>query len=154
MGLTLLALLWACSSVTETPDSDLKGVVESFHHDIRWRYNSNAAASVDVRHSAAFLDQLDAMKEDLNISEWQVRRVELSEDGKRAKVRVRLKYFKIPSTVLKDEMVDQVWQQKDKRWFLLSQEGGPLEFPPGESKEPEQPQEKTGPEAARDGTGN
>jgi hypothetical protein len=152
--LVLLALLLACTSVTETRGSDLKEVVKTFHHDIRWRYNNNAAASVDARHSAAFLDQLDSMKEDLNISDYQIRRVELSADGTRAKVRVRLKYFKMPSTVLKDEMIDQVWQQKNKRWYLLSQEGGPFDFPPEEEKEPASPQETTGPDASPDGTAN
>jgi len=150
-SLLLVTLLLACSSMTESRDTDLRSVVKAFHHDLRWRYNRNAAASVDVRHSATFLDQLDDMKEDLNISEWEIRRVKLSVDGLRAEIRIRIKYFRMPSTVVKNEVIDQVWQQREKRWFLLSQKGGPFEFPPDE--EPESEDAKTpDPDVTQDGS--
>jgi hypothetical protein len=131
-GLLLVLLLVACSSMSENRGTDLQSVVKAFHHDVRWRYNRNAAASVDGQYSNQFLDMLDEMKEDLNISDWEIRRVELSPDGTEAKIRVRIKYYKMPSTVVKEEMLDQVWQKKQERWVLVSQTGGPFVFPPEE----------------------
>ncbi|HUU01152.1 MAG TPA: hypothetical protein VM425_06935 [Myxococcota bacterium] len=99
-----------------------------FHHDLRWKYFKAAAARVDPRSSRSFLDSLEDNEKDLNITEWEIRDVTLSQGGKRAKIRVRLKYFKMPSTVLQDETIEQVWEQKNDAWVLVEQTGGPIEI--------------------------
>ena len=100
-----------------------------FHHDLRWKYFKAAAARVDPRSSRAFLDSLEDSEKDLSITEWEIRDVTLSQDGERAKIRVRLKYFKMPSTVLQDKTIEQVWEQKNDAWVLVEQTGGPIEIP-------------------------
>jgi len=103
-------------------------VVKLFHHDLRWKYFKSAAARVDPRRSKEFLNSLEDNEKDLNITDWEIRDVTLSQGGKRAKIRVRLKYYKMPSTVLRDETVEQVWEQKNEAWVLVEQNGGPIEI--------------------------
>lgn len=144
-GLLLIAA--GCASVSQPADNDLHGVVKMFHHDLRWKYFKAAAARVDPHCAHAFLDELEDSEKDLNITDWEIRDVTLSDDGNRANIRVRLKYYKIPSTVLKDETVEQVWKKINDSWTLVEQTGGPIEIsPPGKKaakpasdKQPGQP---------------
>ena len=108
---------------------DLHGIVKRFHHNLRWKYNENAAARVDPRHAADFRDRLEDLSEDWNITAWDVRKVELEQEGKLARLRVHLKYYYLNSPVLKEEKVRQVWKLIEDQWILTEWEGGPLEVP-------------------------
>jgi uncharacterized protein YdiU (UPF0061 family) len=128
----------ACASVTAPKDSNLPEVVEAFHHAVRWQYNDTACARVDPRFASAFMDELEDLKDDLHITAWEIRHIDSLPDKKQAQVKIRLSYYKLPSTVIRNETIEQIWQQdKDKdRWYLLSQKNGPFEFPPTEAKTP------------------
>jgi hypothetical protein len=134
----LLASVSACNQRLGRPKGDdLYGVVKRFHHNLRWKYNEDASARVDPRYSVDFRDQLEDAGEDLNITAWDLRKVEMDEKTKKATVRIQLRYYKMPSTVLESEKVEQVWQLVDDNWFMLSWEGGPLSFPPEGAEKPE-----------------
>jgi len=125
----LLLFCPCCSSVTRPSDSDLNGIVKMFHHDLRWKYFKSAASRVAPSLANDFLESLEDGEKDLNITEWEIRRVEPLADGKKVRVRVRLKYFRMPSTVLEDETVEQVWEERDNGgWTLVSVDGGPFEL--------------------------
>jgi hypothetical protein len=152
----LLTLGWlavACSSVTAPKGTDLRGMVERFHHDLRWNYRMAASERVDPRHAGEFLDLLDAKKKDLHITQCEVRRLELSQDGMKASVRVNYRYYVMPSTVVREETAKQEWRLIGKRWLLTSQEGGPFRFPPQGSDESEAPDGGTAPTKDRPGQG-
>lgn len=108
-------------------------MVDRFHHDLRWQYNEDAAARVDPRRRAEFRDQLEDLSEDLSITDWKVRKVELDPQEERARLRVELRYTRLPSTVLRKETVRQTWQLINGAWLLLSWQGGPLAL---EAREP------------------
>lgn len=123
----------ACQSFTQPKGSDLSGVVDRFHHDLRWEYNEDAAARVDPRRRSEFRDQLEDLSEDLSISDWKVHKVELDPQQERARLRVELRYTQLPSTVLRKEKVREIWQLIDGAWLLMSWQGGPLTL---EAREP------------------
>jgi hypothetical protein len=128
-----------CQSTVAASDKDLLEIVDRFHHDIRWKYNQQAAARVPSHQAADFLEQLEGMKDDLNITAWDVRKVEVLPDPdpekKRVAVRMHLEYYLMPSTVLREVSVEQVWEQVDSAWMCMSLKNGPIEFqaspPPG-----------------------
>jgi hypothetical protein len=138
----MLTLVWiltsACAGVTSPSDSDLKGIVKMYHHDLRWKYLKAAAARVDPAQSADFLEKLEDIEKDLNITHLEVRRIIMSKDENLATVRAKIRYYLIPSTVVKDEKIEQVWKKIGGGWFLFSQKGGPIET---SEKEPEKPEE-------------
>jgi len=106
--------------------------VDRFHHDLRWQYNEDAAARVEPRRRAEFRDQLEDLSEDLSITDWKVRKVELESQGERARLRVELRYTQLPSTVLRKEMVRETWQLINGAWLLEGWQGGPLALEPRE----------------------
>jgi hypothetical protein len=127
--------LFGCASVPGANGKDLQSVVKRFHHDLRWKYYDEAAARVTPEHSQAFLDDVEDEKNALNISAWEIRKVELAKQGAEAKVRVGFKYYRMPSTVVQSETCQQVWRKVGEAWFLYEQDKGPFVLPPpGEIK--------------------
>jgi hypothetical protein len=127
----LALALWAaaaCKSVTAVSDKNLLEVVERFHHDLRWKYNDQAAARVPTEQVADFLEQLEDKQNDLNITAWTVRKVEFDALAKRAQVRMHLEYYQMPSTVMQEAKVEQVWEERNKSWVCVSIAGGPIEL--------------------------
>jgi len=138
LALVGLALLCAgCpASGLQPKGNDLHGVVKRFHHNLRWKYNEDAAARVDPRYSADFRDRLEDLSEDWNVTAWDVRKVELDKEGKVARLRVHLKYYYLNSPVLKEEKVREVWKLVEDQWTLTEWEGGPLKVPTEEAEDP------------------
>ncbi len=127
-------LLSACASVTRPKDNDLAAVVKRFHHNLRWKYNKDAAVRVAPDFSADFRDRLEDLKKDLSITSWETRKVKLDSTGKKAEVKVFLKYFLMPSTVVKEIKLDELWELVNGGWFIVQLKGGPFAFPAQEEK--------------------
>lgn len=132
LGLVLLGA--ACAGAPKSSAARLDEALKRFHHDLRWQYNDTAASRVDPKHAADFQDQLDAQKDDLHITAYEIRRVDIVPEGSEARVRVRLNYYKMPSTVVHEDMVRQWWKQLEGAWRLVRVEGGPLRFPPADDE--------------------
>jgi hypothetical protein len=143
----LAVWMFACASVPGANGKDLQSVVKRFHHDLRWKYYDEAAARVTPEHSQAFLDDVEDEKNALNISAWEIRKVELTKQGAEAKVRVGFKYYRMPSTVVQSETCQQIWRKVGEAWFLFEQDKGPFVLPPpGEvEKEPGDTQDAPAP---------
>jgi hypothetical protein len=132
----LAMLLFSCASVPGHDGKDLQSVVKRFHHDLRWKYYDAAAERVNPEHSQAFLEEVEDEKNALNISAWEIRKVELLKQGTEAKIRVGFKYYRMPSTVVQSETCEQIWRKVGAVWFLYKQVKGPFVLPPpGEEKE-------------------
>jgi len=145
LGLALLLLVFfsACASITGTNEKDFHAVAKKFNHDLRWKYNEAAAARVAPKFSVDFFDKLDELEKDLNITAVKVRQVKIDSEAKTAELQVHLRYYLMPSNVLKTEKVKQFWKQINGRWTLFSMEGGPVPFPEkDESQEEENPEDK------------
>ncbi len=126
----LICLLFSCAGVSSSGSKDLQTTVKRFHHDLRWKYYDAAAARVSPEHSQAFLDTVEDEKNELNISAWEIRKVEFLKPGSEARIRVQFKYHRMPSTVIKSLTVDQVWRKVEDGWFLFEQDKGPFVLPP------------------------
>lgn len=137
---SLVIWLFSCASVPGADGKDLQSVVKRFHHDLRWKYYDEAAARVNPEHSQAFLDEVEDEKNALNISAWEIRKVELTQQGAEAKIRVGFKYYRMPSTVVQSETCQQIWRKVGEAWLLFEQDKGPFILPPtGDAKDAPSP---------------
>ena len=130
-------LLSSCASVTQPKSNDLHAVVKRFHHNLRWKYNEDAATRVLPKYSADFRDKLEDLKKDLSITAWETRKVKIDTTSKKAEVKIYLKYFLMPSTVVKEIKLDELWELINGGWFVAEIKGGPFAFPPDEEKSTE-----------------
>jgi hypothetical protein len=127
--IVVLMLSVACASLRSNEDT-LNSVVDGFHHDLRWKYNDTAVARVDPKYSADLLDELEAAKDLLFITGYEIRRVEPDPSSQVVRVKVLFSYYRMPSTVIKEELAVQTWKKINEKWRLISQEGGPFSIPP------------------------
>jgi hypothetical protein len=143
----LVILSVSCSSVSAPSSKDLQGTVERFHHDLRWKYYDAAAERVNPQDAQVFLEDVEDEKNELSISSWEIRKVELQKEGTEAKIRVQFKYYRMPSTVVKSEIVEQIWRKVKDEWFLFAQEKGPFVLTPagGTKKDPGTPEDAPSP---------
>ncbi|RME22048.1 MAG: hypothetical protein D6806_13600, partial [Deltaproteobacteria bacterium] len=115
----LAAMFVSCA--TARPRTDLPSVVHDYHHDLRWQYFRRAAAKVDPRFAKRFLQVLQDSEDTVHVTDWEVRDIEFLAGGRKARVRVRLRYYRMPSTVLEDSTVVQQWQETAAGWKLVGQ---------------------------------
>lgn len=130
----LAILAGGCQSGAQPKGDDLQGVVKRFHHNLRWKYNEDVAARVAPKYSSDFRDRLEDLSKDWNVTAWDVRKVEVEPEGKRAKIRVHLNYYYMNSPVVKEEKIQEVWELVDDQWILTSWQGGPLQVPPDDDE--------------------
>ena len=128
VSIVLLMLSSACASLRSSEET-LTLVVENFHHDLRWKYNDTAAARVDPQYSSDLLDELEAAKDLLFITGYEIRRVEPDPSSQLVKIKVFFSYYRMPSTVMKEELAVQTWKKINDKWYLIAQEGGPFTIP-------------------------
>ena len=74
--------------------------------------------------------KVEDLAKDWNVTNWDVRKVELSKEGKLARIRVQLSYYFLNSPVVKEEKVDEVWELVDKQWILIEWNLAQLKLPP------------------------
>jgi len=118
-----------CAGTQKSDRALLPQAVELFHHDLRWKYFQSMVQKVDPRFSGDLLDWLEKNKDELNVVGWEVYRLEPLPESDQMRAAVRISYFQIPSTVLKEEIVKQIWKDEGGRWILISQKGGPFAIP-------------------------
>ena len=82
------------------------------------------------QYSSDLLDELEAAKDLLFITGYEIRHVEPDPANQVMKVKVLFTYYRMPSTIVKEELALQSWKKIDDKWCLMSQQGGPFTFPP------------------------
>lgn len=130
LGVLCAGLLAGCAAAHEQSPSDLRSVVNLFHRNVRWQYNELAAAVVRPDCRKAFVDLIEDAKEDVHITNYELRSVSPLPGTQRAAVRIHMSFYRLPSTVIQNEIVEQIWEQQERNWILVSQKGGPFPIPP------------------------
>lgn len=131
--LALLSLLVAGVSCSHTPRSTglegLRPVAEEFHRLVRWKeYGLAARLVVPERREAFERARRERQDErDLNITDFELKGAELSEDGLRGTVRSRVQWYRLPSATEHTEPVTSEFVFVQGRWLLERQRGGPFD---------------------------
>lgn len=121
----LLALV-GCASITNPKETDFFGVVDRFHHDLRWKYGAQVLARIDPVRVDEVRDLLDELESNLSLTSWELRKVELAQDRSSAMIAVSITYYEENRPVVRTAKVIEHWLCVKDRWFLTSMEGGPF----------------------------
>lgn len=115
-----------CSGVPANETPNPEQIVDRYFHDLRWQIFDGAANRVEPSQARAYLDELEARKDLLFVTDYELRSLDGNKTQHEIKARVRVSYYLLPSTVVKQEVIDQVWKEINRQWFLVTQKGGPL----------------------------
>lgn len=125
-ALSILFLL-GCNSVSEflkgpgLPGPSRKSPAESadmYYKLLMWKYYDKAIALVDQEGRSEFEDFVLRNKDNLNITDYQVNKVILGEDGQEGTVEVIVTFYKYPSVSEKTLILDDNWILTGKQWYI------------------------------------
>lgn len=114
-----VALATGCAGSGAEKTEALGESVRSYNEGIRWERFEVAAASLPARERARAVDDWDTRAHDLKISDYEV--VKVDQRGKRAKVQVKLTWYKTSEGTVHETQAVQYWEHANKTWTLVDE---------------------------------
>ena len=130
LGIFVVLLLTAgCMSPRPSPAAEISATLTRFHSHLVFARYDQAALFLKKELQLPFVDYYEAQGSDFKVVEFEVARVELSDDEERATVQVDLSWHQLPSmTIQRSRLVEEwVWDSMGERWWVESQEVRDLE---------------------------
>lgn len=122
-----LLLILGCNSMSELlkspglPGPSRESPSESadlYYKLLMWKYYDKAVALVEPEERDEFEAFVQQNKDNLNITDYQVKKVILGELGQEGTVEVVVTYYKYPSVSEKTLMLEDNWILIGKQWFI------------------------------------
>lgn len=123
----LLILLFGCTSINEflkgpgLPGPSRQSPAQSadlYYKLLMWKYYDKAMALVNQEERSQFEDFVQRDKDNLNITDYQVKKVIMDEDGQEASIEVVINFYKYPSVSEKTLILDENWTLIGKEWYV------------------------------------
>lgn len=123
----LLGLFASCAHLPRSTE-ELKPAVERFFRQLRWRDFHGLAPLIVPERREAFERALvtDRDGKDLEISEYEIEEVHVSNDGRHAVVLSQLSWHRLPSMSEHQDPVSTEWVYRDGNWLLARMNPGPF----------------------------
>ncbi|WP_434388250.1 hypothetical protein [Melittangium boletus] len=128
--LLVCLLCGACSHTQKAAELEaLKTTVDDFHQRVRWKDYRVASRYVVPERRKEFDRGLRQNKDeqDLDITDYEIERVDLDEKGERATVTSHFVWTRLPSLSVRRESVTSEFVLREGKWLLEKQEGGPFD---------------------------
>ena len=93
-------------------------IVTKFHDALRWQDYDAARAFVSPKALKAFEEFSDKNENKLNIVEYKIVNIDVTEGGYTAKVKIRRNFFVVPSVTSQELEFIQTWELVGGRWLL------------------------------------
>ena len=115
-----LLLIFACAKAPHLKPGYIPPgeIIERYHSALRWQDYEGARQYVLPQLYPDFDQFVQSIKDQLNITEFQIISLELEEDGYQAQVQVRRNYYLLSSLKNQEQVLTQTWKLIDGRWYL------------------------------------
>lgn len=111
--------LGACGPAPTRGEALLESVT-TYNDGVRWDRLAIAASRVPPAERDEFVDERDELAEDLEITDWEVKRVR-QEGAARARVHVKYTWYRSDEGVVHETHADQRWERRGKAWLILEE---------------------------------
>jgi hypothetical protein len=126
--LVFVLLLAACGATPKQTDILIESST-AYQEGVRWGRFEDAALYLRPEQRDAFLDERDALGEDLRIDDYEVIRVHMASGQKSARVRVKYTWHLDSVGKVHESVTEQSWTRDGTRWQLdreVMKRGEPL----------------------------
>lgn len=113
----------------------LTDAVRTYTEGVKWERFEAAAAVIPPRERDLFLDEREALADDLRITEAEIIRV--ADHGRTAEVQVRLSWYRDSEGVVHESVAAQRWERQGKAWRLVDEHRARGDEMPGLRETPE-----------------
>ena len=121
----VLGLLAGSTSIGCGPPSSrtdtMMTAVRGYNEDVRWRRLPAAAARIPVSQRDPYLDEREALADDLRINEYDITRVHMGKKKKTARVQVQYTWHRESRGNVHKTTAAQQWERRDGRWWLAEE---------------------------------
>ncbi len=107
-ALLILWLLAGCG-LAARPAEDFLSASDDYLQRLRWQDYNGVARYLVPGERQPFLDQW-ADQDDLRLTDVSLDSLEFSDQGRQARTRVTLEYYRLPSTVIQRLRLNQEWE--------------------------------------------
>jgi hypothetical protein len=112
--------LGGCGGGQKTTD-DLLFDVRGYQEGLRWRKYEDSAARLAPSAREDFLDKRDELDDELRVDDYEIMRVKMTDEGKKATVQVKITWHMDRVGVVKDTVVEQGWERHKVGWILVGE---------------------------------
>lgn len=123
------ALIPACAGTQKAEPLD-RGL-HRYHDSLRWQRLSQAAQYIPPRQRGAFFDERMELEEDLRITMYDIRRVDIGETENHAIVYVEYTWYSDSEGTVHSTVAEQRWRRHGDQWLLLEERRSRGEPMPG-----------------------
>jgi len=117
--LSLVMALAACGGPQRDSDT-LKESLLNYNEGVRWERFESAATSLPPKVRSEFVDEMDQRAKDLNISQYDIVRVD-KPTRKTAKVHIKVAWYKDSEGTLRETHALQTWERHGKTWWMMEE---------------------------------
>ena len=111
--------LVACGGPQRDSDT-LQESILNYNEGVRWERFESAASSLPPKLRSEFVDEMDARAKDLNISQYDIVRVD-KPTKKTAKVHIKVAWYKDSEGTLRETHAIQTWERHGKMWWMVEE---------------------------------
>jgi hypothetical protein len=137
-----LALSSICLAACGGPQGDsdtLQQSILDYNEGVRWERFERAASSLPPKQRSEFVDEMDQRAKDLNISQYDIVRVD-KPTKKTAKVHIKVGWYKDSEGTLRETHAIQTWERHGKAWLMVEETRLRGDEMPGLMDPPERPE--------------
>lgn len=98
-------------------------VVKLYNDSLRWKDFDTAGLFILPEDQKEFEAFTKLVQKDLNIEDWKIKKITMSEQMDKAEVLIERSYVQLPSIALKQQEVLQHWVWLKNNWYI---EGPPF----------------------------
>ena len=111
--------LAACGGPQRDSDT-LQESILNYNEGVRWERFESAASSLPPKLRSEFVDEMDQRAKDLNISQYDIVRVD-KPTKKTAKVHIKVAWYKDSEGTLRETHAIQTWERHGKMWWMMEE---------------------------------
>jgi hypothetical protein len=122
--------LAACADFGDRREA-LANAVRDFNEGVRWNRLDQAAKFLPLESRRRFVDRHSQLKDELEIADYEVERVDLGPNRETADVRVSVSWVAKARGIVEKTVVGERWERKQGDWYMtreLRLSGTPLTY--------------------------
>lgn len=119
LGAIALLALAGCGAAPKKGE-DLMESVMTYNEGVRWDRLTAAASRVPPAEREDFVDERDELSEELEITDWEVKRV-TDKGSDAAFVHVKYTWYKSDEGIVHETHAKQSWERKGKAWLIVDE---------------------------------
>lgn len=115
----LFLLIGGCVGLSS--EERLKTAIYDYNNAVRWGNVRQATPFLKRDRQAAFVSARRRERNELELNDYEIVEVEVSEGGQRADVRVTYTWHRRSQGLMRQTEASQQWQRKGRDWLLVDE---------------------------------